>query len=561
MIPVVWVTYQPNSINHGFWDNAELDRLFANALWRPASPFEFEHHDSFQTVPETARGVVAVIPGQHNAEHTQRLTDDLERFEWAVVVITGDEDALFDWSKIKHPKIKFWIMAPRPGREYPEGTRFFGSGPAPDAYALLPNFSAEASDRYLDFFFSGQVTHERRYQMVASLQRLPGGKLVQTPGFTQGLEHDEYFRLMASAKVIPCPSGPATADSFRFYEALEAGCVPIADDITPRQGDEGGYWERLYPDRPFPVIRDYGDLPGYIKDSVKRYPELNNRISAWWLRQKRRMAYELREDLIALGAVRPRPVGIDDLVTITIPVSPIISHPDPAILVETIESIRYHLPTAEIIITADGVRKEQENLRGVYEQFLQRVLWKAHREWSNVLVLINDDHTHQVGMARQALEYIQTPLLLYVEQDTPLVTDEPIDWEGLANAILSGDANVIRLAFEAQVLAEHRHMMLDDNPTDVNGVPLLRTAQWSSRPHLSSTAFYRHMLATYFSPGANCFIEDKVHGSLHVDFTEEGVMGWYKWRVWIYHPEGHIKRSYHTDGRAGQEKFDDKQVF
>ena len=42
-------------------------------------------------------------------------------------------------------------------------------------------------------------------------------------------------------------------------------------------------------------------------------------------------------------------------ITIIVPVSPIASHPDTAILAETIESIRYHHPTAEIFLTFDGV--------------------------------------------------------------------------------------------------------------------------------------------------------------------------------------------------------------
>jgi hypothetical protein len=33
-------------------------------------------------------------------------------------------------------------------------------------------------------------------------------------------------------------------------------------------------------------------------------------------------------------------------------------------------------------------------------------------------------------------------------------------------------------------------------------------------------------------------------------------MGWYNWRLWIYTPEGNIKRSYHLDGRGGDPKFE-----
>ena len=44
------------------------------------------------------------------------------------------------------------------------------------------------------------------------------------------------------------------------------------------------------------------------------------------------------------------------------------------------------------------------------------------------------------------------------------------------------------------------------------------------------------------------FIEDKFHGVVQDD-------GWVKHKLWIYHPEGDIKRSYHLDGREGTRKF------
>ena len=38
---------------------------------------------------------------------------------------------------------------------------------------------------------------------------------------------------MTAARSPQCPSGYATPDSFRLYEALEAGCVPLADMTAP----------------------------------------------------------------------------------------------------------------------------------------------------------------------------------------------------------------------------------------------------------------------------------------------------------------------------------------
>ena len=64
------------------------------------------------------------------------------------------------------------------------------------------------------------------------------------------------------------------------------------------------------------------------------------------------------------------------------------------------------------------------------------------------------------------------------------------------------------------------------------------------------------MLATHFPNDEKNFIEDVVYGPCVEAFLVDGVDGWEKWRTWIYHPEGDIKRSYHTDGREGEEKFD-----
>jgi len=74
----------------------------------------------------------------------------------------------------------------------------------------------------------------------------------------------------------------------------------------------------------------------------------------------------------------------------------------------------------------------------------------------------------------------------------------------------------------------------------------MKTIQWSQRPHLSLTKYYREVVLP--ACDEKTFIEDKFHGVVQDD-------GWDKHKLWIYHPEGNIKRSYHLDGRAGTRKF------
>lgn len=244
-------------------------------------------------------------------------------------------------------------------------------------------------------------------------------------------------------------------------------------------------------------------------------------------------------------------------ITVVMSTSPIPAHPSTSILEETIESVRAHLPDAEIILSFDGVRPEQADRRDDYELYIQRALWLADHRWGNILPLINDEHLHQAVCTKRALKHIRTPLLLFCEHDTPLYADRHIPWDDLAATILTGDANVVRLHHEASVLEPHRYLMLDDEPQKVRGVPLTRTVQWSQRPHLASVAWYRELLDRWFPNDERNFIEDVVYGRLIAAHERDGVMGWMGWRTWIYTPEGSsIQRSYHTDGRAGEPKFD-----
>ena len=242
--------------------------------------------------------------------------------------------------------------------------------------------------------------------------------------------------------------------------------------------------------------------------------------------------------------------------TIVTPVSPIKSHPDTAILEETITSIRTLFPTSEIFLTFDGVRAEQEHRRADYNDFIHRALWLADHTWGNVVPFLFDTHQHQSGMMRHIIDKIDTTLLMYVEQDTPLVTDEPTDLDKIEQFIVDGNSNVVRLYHEGVMPEEHHHLM--HGRTDV----FIETSQWSQRPHIASTAYYRRILDSHFTADAKCFLEDRMYGILEEAERIDGYQGWVQHRVHIYDPgHGNMKRSYHTDGRAGEAKFDDTQVY
>ena len=242
--------------------------------------------------------------------------------------------------------------------------------------------------------------------------------------------------------------------------------------------------------------------------------------------------------------------------TVVTPVSPINSHPDTAILEETITSVRTLFPTAEIFLTFDGVREEQKSRQPDYDEFIRRALWLSDHTWGNVVPFLFDEHEHQSGMMRHVIDKIDTTLLMYVEQDTPLVVDEPTDFEAITDFILGGYSNVVRLYHEGVMPEEHHHLMHGRHNE------FIETSQWSQRPHIASTAYYRRILNSHFTEDAKCFLEDRMYGILEEAERIDGYQGWVQHRVHIYDPgHGNMKRSYHTDGRAGEAKFDDTQVY
>lgn len=227
-------------------------------------------------------------------------------------------------------------------------------------------------------------------------------------------------------------------------------------------------------------------------------------------------------------------------VTIIIATSVLPSHPDTRIIDETISAIRVHFTNNEIILQIDGLREERLSRKADYDEYKNRILWKCLHEWKNVLPIIFDEHSHQTTMMKETIDIINTSAMLYVEGDAPLTPDYEIDWQKCLDMIEYEKANTIRFHFESSIPFEHNHLMLGIEDG------FMKTIQWSQRPHISAVKYYRDIVLPFSDE--KTFIEDRFHGKVQDD-------GWDIHKLWIYHPEGNIKRSYHLDGREGTQKF------
>ena len=548
MVDVVWLA--PSGM-----DQIMLQHLLRNEIWNPVGAYDLRHVDSFDDV--LREDIILVLPGAYHK--VEDINAAIKNYRSVLIMIVSDENNLFPVEDLKHPNMKLWIQTPRVGRDYGDA-RFFGVG-----YGEARRYHNEAFDVDTDVFVSGQNTHARREKVFALLEKhLEGNKysylINRTNGFTQGMRPWQYFDYMQNTKIAPAPSGVVSPDSFRVYEALECGVIPIADDLSPAYKSKG-YWALLFPDTPMPILGD-NNIGGIIDTELANFAQRRNQIFAWWQQQKRKYAYDLVEDLDYLTMrnqraqiVRP---SLKDRITVVIPVSPWEEHPATKILEETIRNVQAQLPGVEVIVTFDGVRPEQMDRNDDYQEFIIRMLHKFTREYTNVLPIVMKDHAHQSGMAREALKHVKTRSILYNEGDSPLYADRHIAWDQLLKDIEWGDANIIRLYNKETIPPEHEYLMFHE--FDVPKLGLIATAQWSQQPHIAEANLYREMLdlsTGYFTKDAKCFIEEKMY---YIIVSESRNGQWGKWRMFIYKPDNE-PRSYHLDGRKGGPNFYEKQVF
>lgn len=542
---VIWLSRHVNTPCRGYWDQGFIEALCEGSMWPPAQ-VEVEHLEAV-SIPDGLDSAVVVVPARHHADDVEWLNVELGRLNRVLLILTGDEEGVFPVEQLDHPNLRLWVQTPRRpvhgmpvGDWWPPGT--------PETLEVLRRFRADlrADPEYrdLDWYFAGQVNNARREECLAVLKQLPNGVAMQTEGFTQGLNQYDYLRWLSRAKVAPCPSGTFTPDTFRVFEALEAGCVPVVDSYAP-ESPGYDYWHQLFGAVPFPIVKSWSEFPEACEDIVNDWTRVSTEVRAWWIAQKRELALDFAQELAWLSDQK-----FTYPLTTVVTTSPIISHPDDSILVQTIESIRERLPEHEIILAFDGVREEQASLTQRYQDYTSRVVQRCRSQWSGILPLIANTHVHQANLLRMVLPWVRSDVILFSEHDTPLVGDVPFD--EAQDRIRDGTINLLRLHHEASILPEHEHLMLDT--PDVG--TMLRTMQWSQRPHLASVEFYERILNEYFGRDSRTMIEDVMAGVLEVYWAEKGEEGWKEFRLAIYAPEGDVKRSTHLDGRAGEPKYE-----
>jgi hypothetical protein len=161
------------------------------------------------------------------------------------------------------------------------------------AHTLSP-----ASQRKFCWMFAGYVQANRAH-MLRCLTNTPGGYVHVCGSFdktAQSLDQEQYYSLMSNSAFAPAPMGNVTLESFRIYEALDCGAVPI---VEKRKGFD--YFSLLFGPHPLPCVMDWTEAPKLISHWISApsaLDDLQSRVMEWWSQLRKKLSSDLAADCV-----------------------------------------------------------------------------------------------------------------------------------------------------------------------------------------------------------------------------------------------------------------------
>jgi hypothetical protein len=138
------------------------------------------------------------------------------------------------------------------------------------------------SRQYIWSFLGNQAASSRA-EMLRALRQIKPQFVHSYDGATKAsrqMPASEYHAVLEDTAFAPCPMGNAMLETWRFYESLEAGCIPIIE-VRPWMH----YHERLLGPHPIPTIYYWSQAESLIQKLCKDPGQLRamqQRISNWW---------------------------------------------------------------------------------------------------------------------------------------------------------------------------------------------------------------------------------------------------------------------------------------
>lgn len=160
--------------------------------------------------------------------------------------------------------------------------------------------------------FAGNLASTRRALVEGLRGVVPNFIHITRAGGQPRLGTEEYLKLLGDSVFVPCGMGNVNLESFRLYEALDCGAIPIVERRPWLD-----YFTGLWGPHPLPAVNDWGEARS-IMDSLRADPqrlrEKQREVQGWWREIEGQVASQIsaiieaaagRQERVDLGARLP----------------------------------------------------------------------------------------------------------------------------------------------------------------------------------------------------------------------------------------------------------------
>ena len=139
----------------------------------------------------------------------------------------------------------------------------------------------EKSNRKYRWAFTGTPHKSSRHDLLYQFFNIEPFFCHKTQKFDKNIiAVDEMNDVLSSTDFIPCPNGFFHPETYRVYEALECGCIPIVENAYK-------YYDRLFPGNPFLKIDKWLDAKPIVQGwSHEQIEKKRAECKIWWKEKK-----------------------------------------------------------------------------------------------------------------------------------------------------------------------------------------------------------------------------------------------------------------------------------
>ena len=178
------------------------------------------------------------------------------------------------------------------------GIKILPLGPTNNTMNRSSNRSV--SERRFVWSFAGAKTAPRM-EMYRNLRTIESHKCYffdSRKNQKPALDKEEFLALLSETVFSPCPMGNVVLETFRVYESLEMGCIPIVERRRWMP-----YYDLVMPGHPLPTFASWREAYRFVealrKDKL-RLVEYQRTVVNWWQEYKVQLQNDV-EAFVSLG--------------------------------------------------------------------------------------------------------------------------------------------------------------------------------------------------------------------------------------------------------------------